>query len=127
MGPIDIPIIITTTLIPREMPLYWIGVDIIIMLNTPVFNNANPTAITARFIPTSTSVEWKKNMPINPISENIVPHSTGFMLPIFEMINPDAGANIKKIIIKGNCTIAASTALPPKPIGCGLLTKNGIV
>ena len=57
----------------------------------------------------------------------MVPQTTGFILPIFEIIKPDAGANIKNIIMKGSCTVAASIALPPKPTGGGLLTKNGIV
>jgi len=127
IGPMDIPTIIITTLIPRDMPLYCIGVEVIIILNIPVFSNANPTAITARFPSTSVSVEWNANILENPTSDIIVPNTTGFMLPIFEMMNPEAGANIKNIIIKGNCTIAASTALPPKPPGGGLRTRKGIV
>ena len=80
IGPIDIPIIIITTLIPRDIPLNWIGVEIIIMLKTPVFNNAKPTAITARFPPTKISVEWNANIPKNPTSEIIVPNTTGLIL-----------------------------------------------
>src|SRR5215210_7254387 len=40
IGPTDIPIIIITTLKPRDIPLYWIGVEVSIILNTPVLSNA---------------------------------------------------------------------------------------
>lgn len=127
IGPIDIPIIMITTLIPKEMPLNWIGLEVNIMLNTPVFSKAKPIAIIAKLKPTTSSSEWKINMAENPIKEIIVPNKTGLVFPIFEIIKPDAGAKMRKIIMNGSWIIAASIAFPPNPTGGGVLTKKGMV
>ena len=57
----------------------------------------------------------------------IPPMMAGFIFPNLFIINELIVANIKKVIINGNCTFPASIASPPNPRGIGVLTNCTIV
>src|SRR6476646_2430304 len=101
----DIPRRFITTVMLRETPIDLIGVDERIMLKAPVLINANPVDIIVRVKETEITEEWKININTNPVKPIIDPAITGFRLPIFAIINPEIGANIKKTNINGRWVI----------------------
>ena len=100
-GPIALPIILIKLVIPVEMPIDRAGVAIIIMFITPTAANDKPMLTIARSIDTNNCVECKAYIAKNPIVVMIVPAIIGVLEPILDIIKPDVGPNISKIIENG--------------------------
>jgi len=126
-GPIEAPTKLKRTVIPRDIPLNFLGVDSRTISKPPTCINDNPAATTARFVATKIPVEWNTNRLKNPMALTILPMRVGFTLPSLEIINPEEGANNKNTIINGSWICAVVMTLSPKPNGWGLLTNTGIV
>ena len=56
-GPIELPIILKSVVIPRDMPLNCLGVDNIITFIAPTLVSDKPVDKIARFTDTNNSVE----------------------------------------------------------------------
>jgi hypothetical protein len=76
---------------------------------------------------TMNSVEWNRSKLKNPIALIMVPSNVSRVLPTLFKMKPDITVPTNKTIINGSCTLAVTTASPPKPSGWGLLTIIGIV
>jgi hypothetical protein len=93
----------------------------------PTFVNDKPVERITRFADIDKGVEWNIRRPKNPAEVMDAPAMTGFIDPIFEIMKPDVGPNIKSISANGNCIPPVLTASSPNPSGGGFLTRIGIV
>src|SRR5574337_316453 len=126
-GPSDCPTKINSTDMPRDIPSNFCGDDTSMMLNPPTNAKDNPTDIIPSAADIIDSVEWNATSPKNPIVHTIVPSAVSLKFPTLDTINPDAAETISDMIINGSWTFAVVIASPPKPNGCGLCIKIGIV
>ena len=101
-GPIEDPIILKRLLIPIVTIEYSRGVARIITFIAPTLANDKPADKSAKLAEIENIFEWNKNNPINPNVVNTEPSIRGFTVPNFDIINPDAGPNIKSTTENGN-------------------------
>jgi hypothetical protein len=126
-GPIADPINLNKVLTPKDMPINLIGVDVVLTLIWPTFNNDNPDPITAKFNAICIALVWSSKILRNPIVVIIAPAKITLKDPIFDIIKPEVGPNIRDIIENGNVKYTTSNTFPPIPSGIGVLTRTGMV
>lgn len=126
-GPTEPPTKVKRTVMPRDIPLNFLGVDCRTISNPPTCINDNPPAITAKFVATKLPFEWNMSRLEKPTALTILPIMVGFTLPSLETIKPEDGANNRNTIINGSWIFAVVMTLSPNPNGWGLLTSTGIV
>jgi len=126
-GPIELPTILISIVVPRDIPINSFGVVSIMTFIAPTLVKDNPTERSARFADIKDSLEWNVNKPKKLIAVIIEPAIIDFSDPNFDIMNPEEAPKTNSTTANGNCTSPALIASSPKPRGSGFLTKIGIV
>ncbi len=100
-GPNDIPIKNNNMVIPKAVPLWFTGADTNDILKAPISARANPIAIIQSSKDITSAVGWKIKSRKKPKVLITPPVKVGFMLPIFDIKNPDITEITNDKIMKG--------------------------
>ena len=126
-GPIELPIILISIFIPKDIPIDCLGVARVTTFIAPTFIKDIPADTIARFTETAISDECNNESTEKPPIIIIAPVIIGFIEPNLDIKKPEMEPKIKSTSAKGSCTFPAVIAFPSNPIGVGVRISIGIV
>jgi hypothetical protein len=101
-GPIELPIILISIFIPKEIPIDCLGVTRVTTFIAPTFIKDIPAETIARFTETAISDECIDERTKKPTTIIMLPAIIGFIEPNLDIKTPEVEPKIKSTSAKGN-------------------------
>ena len=101
-GPIELPIILISIFIPKEIPIPCLGVARVTTFTAPTFIKDIPADTIARFAETAISDECNIERIKKPTTMIIPPAIIGFIEPNLDIRKPEVEPKSKSISAKGS-------------------------
>ena len=103
-GPIELPTILISIVVPSDIPVNCFGVVSIITFMAPTLVKESPIERIARFADIKNSLEWNVNKPKKLIAVITEPAIIGFSDPNFDIMKPEEAPKNRSTTANGSCT-----------------------